>query len=182
MDFNFTDEQQMLRDSVEKFVREHYDASKASERRKLSRKAPGYNKEYWQTFADLGWLGVPFPEEYGGIGGTLMDSMVVMEELGKGLVQEPYFPTVILFGNCLLIAGSETQKQTLIPRIVAGEILGTLAYAEEQARGNMADVATTANKQDGGWVLNGVKSLVMNADSADYFVVSARTSGKLVLG
>ncbi len=180
MNFNFTDEQQMLRDSIGKFVREEYESAGVgvAERRKRSRKAPGYNAQHWQKFADLGWLGVPFPEEYGGIGGDLSDMMVVMEELGKGLVVEPYFPTVVLFGNALLLGGSEAQKNELIPRIVAGEIKGSLAYLEEQARGNLADIETTARQDGQGWVLNGTKSVVQNADSADYYVVSARTSGE----
>ncbi len=178
MDFNFTEEQQMLRDSIQKFVREHYPADKVGARRKAFRKAPGFAEDNWQQFADLGWLGVPFPEELGGIGGDLTDVMVVMEELGRGLVVEPYFPTVVLFGSALMLGGNADQQQSLVPQLIEGKLKGTLAYMEEQARYELADVATTATAREGKYLLNGVKSLALNADSADYLVVSARTAGE----
>lgn len=177
MDFNFSDEQQMLRDSIQKFVRENYDISTVPERRKASRKAPGYSEEHWQTFAELGWLGVPFPEEYGGIGGGPTDVMVVMEELGRGLVREPYFPTVVLGGNALLLGGSGAQKERIIPQIIEGKVKLALGYQEEQSRYDLGNVATQARKADGGYVISGKKSVVYAADSADYLVVSARTAG-----
>lgn len=177
MDFNFSDEQQMLRDSIQKFVRENYDISTVPERRKASRKTPGYSEEHWQTFAELGWLGVPFPEEFGGIGGGPTDVMVVMEELGRGLVREPYLPTVVLGGNALLLGGSGAQKERIIPQIIEGKVKLAMGYQEEQSRYDLGDVATQAKKADGGYVLNGKKSVVYAADSADYLVVSARTAG-----
>lgn len=177
MDFNFSDEQQMLRDSIQKFIRENYDISTVPERRKASRKAPGYSEEHWQTFAELGWLGVPFPEEYGGIGGGPTDVMVVMEELGRGLVREPYFPTVVLGGNALLLGGSGAQKERIIPQIIEGKVKLALGYQEEQSRYDLSNVATEAKKADGGYVLSGKKSVVYAADSADYLVVSTRTAG-----
>ncbi|MES1993457.1 MAG: acyl-CoA dehydrogenase family protein [Pseudomonadota bacterium] len=179
MDFRFTEEQQLLRDSIEKFLREDYGSTGVgiSERRKKSRKAPGYDVANWATFADLGWLGVAIPEEYGGIGGNLIDTMVVMEELGKGLILEPYFPTVVLGANAVLLGGTETQKRDILPGVVEGKVLLALAHAEEQARNNPTDIATTATKHDSGWTLNGTKSLVLNAESATQLIVVARTSG-----
>lgn len=179
MDFRFTEEQQLLRDSIEKFLREDYGSTGVgiSERRKKSRKAPGYDVANWATFADLGWLGVAIPEEYGGIGGNLIDTMVVMEELGKGLILEPYFPTVVLGANAVLLGGTETQKRDILPGVVEGKILLTLAHAEEQARNNPTDIATTATRHNSGWTLNGTKSLVLNAESATQLIVVARTSG-----
>ena len=179
MDFRFTDEQQLLRDSIEKFLREDYGSTGVgiAERRKKSRKAPGYDEAMWNTFADLGWLGVAIPEEFGGIGGNLVDTMVVMEELGKGLILEPYFPTVVLGANAVLLGGSDAQKREILPGVVEGKILLALAHAEEQARNNPFDIATTASRHDSGWTLNGSKSLVLNGDSAHQLIVVARTSG-----
>jgi len=174
MDFEFSQEQNMVRDSIQKFIRDHYELSN---RRKMSKKKPGYSEDHWATYADLGWLGLSFPEIYGGFGGNLIDTMVLMEEFGKGLVLEPYFPTVVLAGNALLLGGNDEQRKRIIPGIVEGKVKATLAFEEEQARGNPADVAVSAQRDGGGFTLNGVKSLVLNAVTADWLVVSARTSG-----
>ncbi len=117
MDFSFTDEQRMLRDSVRKFVRENYDFGT---RREILSSVNGFSQEYWKLFAELGWLMVPFCEEDGGLGGSVVDLMVIMEELGKGLVVEPYVPTAVMAGGLVSALGSADQKQELLPALMGG--------------------------------------------------------------
>lgn len=174
MDFDLSEEQSLLKDSIEKFVRENYELT---DRRALAKTNTGYSEDFWKQFAELGWLGMPFSEEDGGYGGDLVDTMVLMEELGKGLVLEPYFPVVILAGAALRLGANSQQKSKLISGIVSGELKVTLAFAEEQARFDLNDVATQAEKSGDGYALSGTKSLVYNAETADYLIVAARTSG-----
>ena len=174
MDFDFTEEQNLLRDSVQKFVAENYELS---DRRKMVKLNPGYSEDSWKQFAELGWLGLPFAEEDGGFGGDLIDTSVIMTELGKGLVCEPYYASVILAGSALRHGGSAEQKDRLIGGIVSGEVKATLGYAELQGRYDLNDVATTAEKDGDAYLLSGTKSMVQNAETADYIIVSARTSG-----
>lgn len=174
MDLSYTAEQNLLRDSVKKFVADHYDIS---QRNKISASAEGFSREHWQQFADLGWLALPFSEEDGGIGGSPVDTMIMLEEFGKGLVLEPYLPTVVLFGNALDIAGSRSQKAELIPAIIDGSLIATFAYAEPQAHHDLHNIITSAVRDGQDFVINGEKSLVLNAQSAGKILVSARTSG-----
>lgn len=174
MNFDYTDEQQLLKDSVERFVRDNYDLDK---RNALVSKEPGWSEECWKQYADLGWLGLPFSEEDGGFGGTVVETMLLMEEFGKGLVVEPYLATVVLAGGALRRAGTKDQKQKLLPGIIDGSLHISLAYAEEQARFDLHDVVTSARAEDDTFVLNGTKSLVLNAANASHVIVSARTSG-----
>ena len=175
MNFDFSEEQTLLRDSVARFVRDEYDFDT---RRGIVAMPEGMSRQHWQTFAELGWLGVPFAEEYGGFGGGPVDLMVMMEELGKGLVLEPYFATVVLYGGLLRAAGSEAQQARYVPGIVDGSALGAFAYLERQSRYELSDVATRATPAGDGFVLNGEKVAVANAANADTFIVSARTSGE----
>lgn len=174
MNFDYTDEQQLLKNSVERFVRDNYDLDK---RNALVSKDPGWSEEYWKQYADLGWLGLPFSEEDGGFGGTVVETMLLMEEFGKGLVVEPYLATVVLAGGALRRAGAKDQRQKLLPGIIDGSLHISLAYAEEQARFDLHDVVTSARADDDTFVLNGTKSLVLNAANASHVIVSARTSG-----
>ena len=174
MNFDFSEEQSMLRDSVARFVQDDYDFDT---RRAIAESDEGMSRLNWQTFAELGWLSVPFAEEHGGFGGDAVDVMVMMEELGKGLVVEPYLATVLMFGGLLQKAGSEAQQHDYIPRIIDGSLLGAFAYVERQSRFELADVKTTAAKSADGFTLNGEKVVVSNGANADYAVVSARTSG-----
>lgn len=174
MNFNLSEEQQMLKDSIVKFVRDNYELPKRLAQQK---KGIGYSEQHWQTFAELGWLGMPFPEEFGGLNGTAIDTMVMMEEFGKGLILEPFFATVVLAGTALKLGGTQAQKEKIIPEIIQGSVKATVAYAELQARHNLADVATTATKQGNDFIINGQKSMVQNAETANYIIVSARTSG-----
>ena len=174
MDFSLSEEQQLLKDSVERFVREAY----AFEiRRKLADGEPGYDEANWRRMAELGWLAVALPEEYGGIGGGPIEVMVIMEGFGAGLVLEPFFATVVLGGNALLAGASEEVKHELLPKLAAGELKLALAYAERQSRFDLANVETTAKVDGDGWVIDGHKGVVIHAPSADKVVVSARNSG-----
>src|SRR5690606_25912978 len=125
----------------------------------------------------FGWLGMPCPEEYGGFGGTAIETMIVMEAFGNGLVAEPYLPTVVLGGSAVLFGGSEEQKRAILPAVAEGKLKLALGFAERQSRYNLADVETKAEKQGAGYVLNGMKGVVFGAPSADKIIVVARTSG-----
>lgn len=175
MNFEFTEEQVMLRDSVARYVQDDYDWET---RVAIADSDAGIDRTKWQTFAELGWLSIPFAEEHGGFGGGALDVMVVMEELGKGLVLEPYLATVLLYGGLLQKGGSAQQQEARIPSIIDGSSLGAFAYLERQSRFETSDVVTTATANDGGYVLNGEKVVVFNGVSADQLIVSARTSGE----
>ncbi|MEQ8859331.1 MAG: acyl-CoA dehydrogenase family protein [Pseudomonadales bacterium] len=174
MDFSLSDEQTLLQDSVARFVQNDYafDA-----RQKTVRQDPGYSTDHWRTFAELGWLGVPFTEGDGGFGGGAVESMLMLEQFGKGLVVEPFLATVVLAGGALKISGSAEQKAKHLAGIINGSEQGALAFAEPQARYNLADITTTARADGDGWVIDGYKAVVLNGPSADLLVVSARTSG-----
>lgn len=174
MDFTFTAEQKLLKENAERFIANEYTFDK---RRAWAQSDAGFSREHWARFAELGWLGVGVPEEYGGLGGSAVEQAILMEAFGRGLVVEPYLTTAVLGVALLHRGGSPQQKQTLLPAIAAGESLITFGFAERQARYYLADVMTTAHKDDGGFVLNGGKSVVFNAASADNIIVSTRTAG-----
>ena len=175
MNFEFSEEQVMLRDSVARYVQDDYDWET---RVAIAGSEAGIDRAKWQTFAELGWLSIPFAEEHGGFGGGPLDVMVVMEELGKGLVLEPYLATVLLYGGLLQKGGSARQQEARIPSIIDGSSLGAFAYLERQSRFETSDVLTTATANDAGYALNGEKVVVFNGMSADQLIVSARTSGE----
>ena len=174
MDFNFTEEQDMVRDGLSRMVREQYGPE---ERRQLIATEDGWSREVWGQLAELGILGMSFSEEDGGFGGGAIDSMVVMEEFGKGLVVEPYVPTVVCAGGFLKHAGTEAQKEEHIGGIVSGERVFAFAYAEPRGRYDLANLETTAKKDGGDYVLNGHKAVVIGAPWASHLVVTARTGG-----
>jgi hypothetical protein len=174
VNFDFSEEQKLLQDSVERFVQDNYELDK---RARLVASSKGFSDEYWQTMAELGWFALPFPEALGGFGGNQIDTMVVMEQLGKGLVLEPFFASIVLGGGVLKRAGSDAQLAELVPGIIDGSRQLTLAYAEEQARFDLHDVTTAARADGDGFVINGHKSMVANAETASHLIVSARTSG-----
>ena len=175
MDFSFSDEQTLLQESVSRFITNDYGFEL---RQKHSRSDAGYSLENWQTFAELGWLGVPFSENHGGFGGGAVETMLMMEEFGKGLVVEPYLATVVACGSALNGFGSEDQKSSFIPEIIDGSKLWALAFAEPQGRFNLADLTTTATASNGSYLLSGHKSVVINGPNANFFIVSVRTSGE----
>ena len=177
MNFELSEEQKMIQQSVERFVQENYDLSN---RIKISSEDPGFSKEYWSSMAELGWLGLAFSEEDGGFGGNQIDTLVLMEQFGKGLVLEPFLANVVLGGGSIKRGASEEIKDSIIPSLIDGSLQITLAYAEEQSRFDIEDVATAAREENDGFIINGKKSMVLNAESADKIVVVARTSGSQV--
>lgn len=174
MDFAFTEEQNLLRNSVQKFVQNSYTFEA---RRQIAKSDTGWKKENWKQFADLGLLGAPFAEEHGGLGGGPIETMIIMEEFGRGLVVEPYLGTVVLGGGFLRHGGSKAQKEQIIPEIIEGKKVLAFAFAEPQGRYNLADLQVTAKKSGSGYTLNGHKAVVVGAPWADTLVVTARTAG-----
>ena len=174
MDFSFTEEQTLLRNMVQSFVQDNYDFDA---RMKIVRSDEGMSREIWQQFAELGLLAAPFSEDLGGLDGGPIETMVIMEELGRGLVVEPYLPTVVLCGGILSRHGSAAQQQGHLPGLIAGEDIWALAYSESQSRFNLADVRTSAKADGDGYVLNGAKAVVIGAPWANKLIVSARLSG-----
>ena len=174
MNFDLTEEQQLLQDTVSRFVQDNYDLAS---RTALTQTAQGFSSEHWKTFAELGWLGLPFDPDDGGFGGNQTDTMVLFEQFGKGLVVEPYLASVVLGGGALVRSGNADLIKAILPSVIDGTVQLTLAYAEEQARFDLDDVVTTARATDAGFVLNGRKSMAPNAATAQHIVVSARTSG-----
>ncbi len=177
MNFELSEEQKMIQQSVERFVQENYDLSN---RIKISSEDPGFSKEYWSSMAELGWLGLAFSEEDGGFGGNQIDTLVLMEQFGKGLVLEPFLANVVLGGGSIKRGASQEIKDSIIPSLIDGSLQITLAYAEEQSRFDIEDIATAAREENDGFIINGKKSMVLNAESADKIVVVARTSGSQV--
>ena len=174
MNFNFSEEQTMIKDGIARFVRDQYDFDS---RRDIIASEEGINRDHWQTFAELGWLSIPFEEQYGGFGGGVEDLAIIAEELGKGIVVEPFISTVVVFGGLLAASSNEQLKAEVIPTIIDGSCLGTLASTERQSRYEMTDVKTQAVSSNGGYLLNGEKTVVSNAGTADKFIVTARTAG-----
>ena len=174
MDFSFTEEQTLLRNMVQSFVQDNYNFDA---RMKIVRSDDGMSREIWQQFAELGLLAAPFSEEMGGLDGGPIETMVIMEELGRGLVVEPYLPTIVLCGGILSRHGSDAQKEAHLPGIIGGEDIWALAYSEPQSRFNPADVLTSAKADGDGYVLNGTKAVVAAAPWANKLIVSARISG-----
>jgi len=174
MDFELSEEQRLLKDSVERLTTQRYDFEA---RRKYMKEADGWSRALWKQYVDLGLTALPFAEEHGGIGGGPVETMIVMETFGRALALEPYFASVILGGSFVKLGASEAARNDVLPKVAAGEALLAFAHIERQARYDLADVAATAKKDGAGYVLNGEKSLAIHGDVADKIVVSARVSG-----
>lgn len=173
MDFNFTEEQTMIRDSLARLIKDQYDFDT---RRKVVASKEGWRPKMWAQFAELGLLAAPFSEDDGGLGGGPIDAMVVMEEFGKGLVVEPFLQSVVLGGG-FLKRGSDGQKAEHLHPMIAGERVFAFAYAEPKGRYNLADLETTATKDGSGWKISGHKAVVVGAPWASHLIVTARTAG-----
>ncbi|MGH6994000.1 MAG: acyl-CoA dehydrogenase family protein [Caulobacteraceae bacterium] len=174
MDFSFTEEQGLLRDSLARFLADHYSLD---ERRKAIVSQAGWRPQIWRAFAeDLGILGAPFPEELGGLGGGPIETMVVMEEFGKALVVEPFLSTVVIAGGVLSREGGERAAGE-IAEIIAGKTRWAFAWAERQGRYAVNDIAVSAKRQGSGWTLSGAKAAVRAASFADKLLVTVRTGG-----
>jgi len=174
MDFELSDEQRLLRESLERLTAEHYDFAA---RQRHAREPGGFSEEMWRRYAELGLLALPFAERDGGIGGGPVETMIVMEAFGRALALEPYLATVVLGGGFVRLGGSAAIRAALVPAIASGELKLAFAHAERQARYDLADVATAARRDGAGFVLDGAKSLVLHGDAADKLVVSARLAG-----
>ena len=174
MNFSFTEEQTMFADALEKFIQREYGFEK---RRAIQQSPEGFSREVWAAFADMGLLGLPFDEEHGGFGGMPVDTLLVMQALGKGLVVEPYWATVVMAGGAIRLGGSAAQKEELLPAIAAGERIFAWAHGEPAARYDLAHVATSARPDGKGYVLDGAKAVVIYGAQADRLIVSARTAG-----
>ena len=175
MDLQYTPEQNQLRESVERFVREEYDFA---HRRKLVASDSGYDERCWHSYAEFGWLAVPFSEEDGGIGGDATDTGIVMEGIGRGLLLEPYLANVVLAGGMLSALGSAGQKAQWLQPMMVGAHKLALAYAEPASRYELAHCETTARREGNGYRIDGRKSYVHGGGAADFHVVVARTSGE----
>ena len=174
MDFSLTEEQQLLKDSIVQFVDKDY---QFETRQKNLKSELGYSSDFWKTFANLGWLGMPFSENDGGFNGGPIDLMVIMESLGRGLVVEPYIPSIVLSGGLISKLGSVEQKSEYLPKLISGDMQMSVAFSEPQSRFDLNDVTTSAKKENDEFVLDGYKAVVMNGPSSDMIIVVARTSG-----
>ncbi len=174
MDFDLSEEQRLLKDSVDRLLADRYDFEA---RRKHMAGDKGWSADIWAKFAELGILALPFSEEDGGFGGGATETMLVMESFGRSLVVEPYLATVVLGGGLLNAAASAEQRADILPGVIEGETTLAFAHAERQARYDLADIETKAAKDGDGWTLTGAKSLVLHGDSATKLIVSARTAG-----
>ena len=177
MDFNLSEEQQMLRDGARRFAAEQYGFE---ERRKLLDTELGFSAENWQTYSELGWLALALPEDVGGLGFSFVETAIVMEELGRVLALEPFASTAIL--GARIIDASAQHRETLLPEIAAGNLRLSLAHTERDARYNLSTVNATSAKAAGdGYVIDGVKTLAFDAPSAHQLIVSARLPEGLAL-
>lgn len=175
MDFNFSDEQQLLADTVQRFVRDNYSFEA---RREILKGKEGWSRDLWREIANLGLTALNVPEEHGGLGNGPVETMLVMNALGQGLVVEPFLPAAVIAPVFLTRIGDRAAARELLPNIASGERIVILAHQEPQTRGEINHVATRAEKTSGGYVLDGVKNVVVGAGVADELLVSARTSGR----
>jgi alkylation response protein AidB-like acyl-CoA dehydrogenase len=184
MDLTLSDEQRLLRESVDRFIAETYDAD---HRRRIASDPLGFSPEIWKQFADLGWLALPIDEAYGGLGAGAIETGIVMEAFGRGLVTEPYLATVVIGAALISECGNESQKQAILPRIADGSLVLAFAHSERAARFDLGHVDTSAKRTADGWRLNGHKTAVLDGNAAGQIIVSARmtngdgTPGKLCL-
>jgi alkylation response protein AidB-like acyl-CoA dehydrogenase len=174
VDFSLSADQAMIKDSVDRFIA---DAYSFDVRTKLAEGDLGFSREHWRTFAELGWLGIAFPEDCGGFGGTPVETMILMEAFGKGLVLEPFVPSVVIGGSALAFGATTAAHRELLEGLIGGEVLLAPAYAEEGSGYDPAFVETRARRDGGDFIVDGAKRAVPYAAAADRLVVSVRTRG-----
>jgi pimeloyl-CoA dehydrogenase small subunit len=174
MDFDLSEDQRLLKEGIERLLAERYDFE---QRKKCLAERWGWSSEQWSRYAAMGLLALPFAESDQGLGGSVVDTMIVMEAFGRALVLEPYLATVVLGGGCLRFGGSLAQRARLIPQICDGSLLLAFAQTEKQSRYDLADIATSARRTGDEWVLNGRKRHVLHGDCADKLIVTARIGG-----
>lgn len=174
MNFDYTEEQQLLANSVHQFLSKDYTFEA---RKEIIESQAGYSDQVWETFAQMGLLGIPFSPDFGGFGGTAVDLMPVMEAIGDALVVEPFLSSVCLAGRLLAEGGNDSQRLEILPAVVEGKCKLAFAQTERGARYDLANIKCRAQRSGEGYLVDGEKCVVLNADSADKIVVSARTSG-----
>jgi alkylation response protein AidB-like acyl-CoA dehydrogenase len=171
MDLTLSDEQRLLRESVDRFIAETYDAD---HRRSMAGDPLGFSPAIWKQFAELGWLALPIAEAYGGLGAGAIETGILMEAFGRGLVTEPYLATVVIGASLIAECGNQAQKQTILPGVADGSLLLAFAHSERAARFDLGHVETMAKKTSDGWRLDGRKTAVLDGSAADLIIVSAR--------
>lgn len=174
MSFAFNEDQKLLAESVDRFILDDYNFEG---RRKIMAMDGGFDKNNWKKFGDLGWLALPIPEEYGGLGGSTVDTAVLLESFGRGLVVEPYQSSIVLGAAAIVAGGRSDQKKSILGDVAEGKTLIAFAHSEPRSRFNIKHVELTATKNGGSYTLNGQKAVVHNAETADILIVSARTGG-----
>lgn len=177
MDFSLSEEQSMLKESVVQYIDKSYGFE---ERMKVVESAEPYSTEKWQEFAELGWLSLPFDEDDDGFGGGAIELMLLMQELGRGLVIEPYLAAIVLAGGCIKRSTNSGLRAEMLPKIMSGESVPALAFAERNARYALNHVELCATQSGDDFVLSGEKFVVLNGATADQLVVAARTSGDTI--
>jgi pimeloyl-CoA dehydrogenase small subunit len=175
MDFDLSEEQRLLKESVDGLLTDSYDFDA---RKKYMKEKGGWSKVVWGKLAEQGLLGLPFAEADGGFGAGGVETMIVMEALGRALVLEPYLATVVIGGGFLRHGGSDAQKAAYVPAIIDGSKTFAFAQVEKNSRYDLFDVTTTAKKKGNGWVIDGEKFVVLNGENADVLIVTARTKGE----
>jgi alkylation response protein AidB-like acyl-CoA dehydrogenase len=175
MDFNFSDEQQLLADTVQRFVREHYSFES---RREILQSPAGWSREIWQELAGLGLTALNVPEEHGGLNGGPVDTMLVMNALGEGLLLEPFLSAAVLAPALITHLNDAAAAKALLPAMASGERIVVLAHQEPQTRGELNHVATRAEKNGDSYILDGYKNVIAHGGAADELLITARTSGK----
>lgn len=174
MDFDLSEEQSILKDSLDRLLADNYGFE---DRKKHAASPEGWSSQMWGRYAEMGLMALPFSEADGGLGGTPVETAIVMESLGRALALEPYFPTVVLGGSMLRFGGNDDQRAELIPAVAEGSLKLALAQGERHSRYDLHHVETTAKRDGSSYVLNGQKSVVLHGDSADKLFVTARTAG-----
>jgi alkylation response protein AidB-like acyl-CoA dehydrogenase len=172
MDLGLSEEQEMLRKVAHDFLQTECPKRLV---RQLDESDEGYSSELWHKMAELGWMGLVFPEKYGGSGRSFLDLAVLLEEMGYNIVPGPFLSTVVLCGLTILTAGSEAQKIKFLPKIASGEMILSLALTEPTVSYGAASVETKAIARNGEYVINGTKLFVLNANVADCILCVART-------
>lgn len=178
MNFDLTGEQEMLRDGAMRFVRDQYHFE---HRRRLAASDVGFSQECWSQYADLGWLALNLPDDVGGLGCSFVETLVLMEQFGRGMVLEPFVTTVVLCASLIERSGSEAHRQALLPQVAAGEVRLALAHDEDGGRGPRSRIESRAERSDSGFRLQGVKTLVLDAPSADHLLVTALLDDELAI-
>ncbi len=173
MGIQLTEEQELFRSSIQRFLRDQYDFE---QRLKIVATDEGWSRKHWSAFAELGLCAAPFPENSGGLGGGSLATMIIMQEFGRNLVVEPYFETVVLAGGLIEEVGSPEQRQEFLPKIMDGRAVWALAWAEGYSRYDFNNVTTTARREGDNFVLSGTKAAAIGAPWADKLIISARTS------